>query len=331
MNKPKNHHYVPQHFQRAWATNSDGLKINRYKWIEQRSALDFSPDYSIVRNASEHNLYTICDGKEVEEYETGIMTDQIDTPGSKVIQKLRQSDLKSLHKEDMNILSQYVVSLEARNPVVMKLMQLSDEDIDRMLSTKEIVASPEIISEIATLMKSINSIKYGTGSIASGAFASWGHKSFSDKLSNQYWLEVNTPNDQLITSNYPVGRFGDYEKGDFFACLSVSPRKALLFIPPNPNTVNAFKNASLTELVRITNLLSIYRANEAYSNFHTDELRTFIESHVWWKTRVPEENHRDYFQKVFNEVTYSKFESKLRCSNFLVQFKKWFHKFRSPE
>ena len=101
-----NDHYVPQHFLRAWACNADKNKIRAYQRIAQtgRVVASLTKPRSIVSSASQKSLYQITDGVETAEFETTIMTRDVDTPMSEVVLKLRSSGLSSLDQDEMALL-----------------------------------------------------------------------------------------------------------------------------------------------------------------------------------------------------------------------------------
>ena len=76
-----NDHYVPQHFLRAWACDAEQNKIRAYQRIEQTGQVVayLTKPRSIVSSASQKNLYQITDGVETAEFETIIMTRDVDT------------------------------------------------------------------------------------------------------------------------------------------------------------------------------------------------------------------------------------------------------------
>lgn len=129
---PHNHHYVPKHFLKAWSVDPARQKVHGYKWIPLADKVEFKLGKSITACASANDLYTLSNSVETHEFESSVITALLDTPGSKILRKIRREGIRQLSASERSAFARYVVSLEARNPVVMEQMHLSGETIDRM-------------------------------------------------------------------------------------------------------------------------------------------------------------------------------------------------------
>ena len=226
-----NDHYVPQHFLRAWACDAEQNKIRAYQRIEQTGQVVayLTKPRSIVSSASQKNLYQITDGVETAEFETIIMTRDVDTPMSDVVLKLRSSGLSSLDQDEMVLLCRYVVILEGRNPEVMKQMQLSAADVGEIFADieKNGSFSKGAIEDVRKLTEQMFA---ASGAAATGAYAGFGHLPDAAALMQKKCIEITRDDAKgFLTSNYPVGRAKDFHDPNCLVTLAVSPTQALVF------------------------------------------------------------------------------------------------------
>lgn len=276
MNTPINHHYVPRHFLEAWATQK---KVNRYRLIKvnEETSVKFKRGVPISSCASEDHLYVVSDGIAHEEFETSIMTEQLDTPASLVIAKIRKHGIASLSSDEKNLFARYVTSLEARNPKTIAKMRFTLEDVIHRSGYP-----PKNELDIWELL-----LKTDTGKLAAGAFASWGHTESTERLMSSHWVEKHSLQNYLVTSNYPVGKVGDYNKPHLAISIAISPSHAIFFLPDQE--WENFLDGIVWE--GFVNFLTIANATDAYSGqSHPD---SFIEKHLGWKERTKQSEQQE--------------------------------------
>jgi hypothetical protein len=293
-NVPHNHHYVPQHFLKAWSVDSDGNKIHRYKWISAANKVEFKIGRSIELSASAHDLYTVSNSTETREFETSIMTARLDTPGSEILQRIRADGIGRLSDAERSAFAHYLVALEGRNPVVMEQMSLSAETIDDIAAKleQEHKEAQGSFGPIAGFLKKLNS----TGALAAAAYVGGGSKEHARAILDRQWVELHTePSRPFFTSNYPVGRCAWFNRDDFFACLAVSPTRALFFVPKTQVWYTTLTRPDGRRLAaQMVKLLTLRNASEAYTS---DPVRSaFVMEELSWRERkLSQQNHeKDY-------------------------------------
>jgi hypothetical protein len=163
MNTRENHHYVPRHFLAAWATDSDGKKINRYIRIRYPKEIKFKKNVGIRSAASRDDIYVVTDGTDSAEFETIIMTKELDTPTATILKKLRQNGLPSLGvstgvstpSSELLDFARYVVALETRHPKTIAQMGVSPDDVtdignkmSKNINSPSVKAVSEFVSKL---------------------------------------------------------------------------------------------------------------------------------------------------------------------------------------
>lgn len=275
-----NDHYVPQHFLRAWACDAEKKKIRAYQRIEQTGQVvaNLTKPRSIVSSASQKNLYQITDGVETAEFETSIMTRDVDTPMSDVVLKLRSSGLSSLDQDEIVRLCRYVVILEGRNPEVMNQMQLSAADVGGIFADIEKSGSFSK-GAIEDVRKLTEQMFAASGAAATGAYAGFGHLPDADALMKKKCIEITRDDAKgFLTSNYPVGREKDFLDPECLVTLAVSPTQALVFA--NAMTCQTFSRSPMDEQWRLIDLQTLAKASCAFTLFAEED--PFIERNLQW-------------------------------------------------
>lgn len=291
---PRNHHYVPQHFLKAWSVDPERNKIHRYKWISAANRVEFKTGRSIELSASAHDLYTLSNSTETHEFETSIMTARLDTPGSEILRKIRDDGIGRLSAAERNAFAHYLVALEGRNPVVMKQMSLSAEMIDDIAAKleQEHKGGRGSFGQIAEFLKKLNS----TGTLAAAAYVGGGSKEHARAILDQQWVELHTePSRPFFTSNYPVGRCAWFDRDDFFACLAVSPIRALFFVPKTQVWYATLTRPEGRRLaVQMLKMLTLRNASEAYTS--DPVCSAFVTEELSWRERKlsQQNNEKDY-------------------------------------
>ncbi|MGJ7575757.1 DUF4238 domain-containing protein [Variovorax sp. RB2P76] len=275
-----NDHYVPQHFLRAWACDPEKNKIRAYQRIEQTGKVvaSLTKPRSIVTSASQSDLYQISDGVQTAEFETSIMTRDVDTPMSNVLLKLRSFGLGSLNQEDMLLLCRYVVILEGRNPAVMKQMQLSTTDVGDIFAGIEKSGSFSK-GAIADLRKLTEQMFAVSGAAATGAYAGFGHLPDAAALLQMKCIEITRDDAKgYLTSNYPVGRVNDFRDPGCLVTLAVSPTQGLVFA--NETICQKLSSSPTDEQWRLIDLQTLSKASYAFTIF--SKMDPFVERHLGW-------------------------------------------------
>lgn len=292
-----NDHYVPQSFLRAWAFDGGRNKVYRYKLIPARRAVEFK-DVSIRSIASSEDLYSINDGLNQVSFEQSIMNKALDQQLSSVVERLRESALSDLTDEERDRIGRLVLTLEARNPATLKMMILSEEDIDRIIDDMTGPVSPQSRDAARDLLRSM---RQSTGALAAGTYSSWGYGPDLQALKGKRWLEVSIVDGvhQLVTSNYPtlLGATVPYGDDRHISSLAISPVKAIFI--SNPSVVEEFKAIDAETQFRYINLLTIAGASEAYTAQPNAD--PWIERHLGWATKISPENRAHYFSSALGE------------------------------
>lgn len=277
---PKNHHFVPQHFLKAWQS-SEG-RIFRYRFISNVGKFE-SKEVGIRKTASINNLYKVQFPDGSFEIESSVVSREIDDAGHKIIEKARSTSLSTWSDSEKRSLANYLTCLEARHPEVIEAMNIGPElEALRKKLKKDCFSSVKSIDEVFDYFQSSPSI----GVIAFAWFlqnekSALIAKPFSDGLLSANVREYNFNEDVLICSSYPVSRWGDYLDELFFA-IAISPTKAIVYsTSPDIDVIGVFPEKIRSDLI---NLYSLSKADTAY--FKDNSKSEFIERHIGWATKL---------------------------------------------
>ncbi len=276
MNKPVNHHFVPQHFLSAWAIGKESKKLCRFKRIEHTGKFEVK-NASIKHSANIKNLYEMIFPDGSFEIESTHVTPKLDEVGYKALNSVRGADYAIIPTSTKKDLAFYLTCLEARNPSVLELMELSEEEF---LSIKKSMTqgSKDSIDEVFSYVGSSP-----TKSVMAFALfivnelTGFQSKPFHHGLLNANVEEFNFDTDCLLTSGYPTFRMGHYNTDVLFS-VAVTPRKALVYSANE--FAQLFELLPKDEKIKIINLLTVAKAKSAYSN--NDDLAPFVEEHLGW-------------------------------------------------
>jgi hypothetical protein len=275
---PKNHHFVPQHFLKAWQS-SEG-KIIRYRHIPSTGAFEVK-EVAIKKTASVNDLYRIEFPDGSFEIESTLVTPLIDEPGHKIIEKARISCATAWAAHDKRQLAYYLTCLEARHPEVLKAMNINDhlETLRRqMKSTRH--ASHESIDEVIDYLKQSRSLgEYAFGLLVQNETLPLIEQPFSDGLVAADMYEYGCESGGLICSDYPTSRWGNYLRELLFI-IAISPRKALVY----SNSPKGFGQLPASVRTRLINLYTLAKAKTAY--FTDASQSDFIAAHLGWATKL---------------------------------------------
>lgn len=279
LSEPVNHHFVPEHFLKAWASNNKRSLIGKYLFNEFRKKVVFLPNQSIRRQtASQDNLYTLTDGKETAQFEASVMTERLDSPSFPLLEKVREQGFHSLSSKlhasgtltERDMFLRYVIALEIRNPKTIAELGVSREEIAEIGNSFPSVRQ-STRDEVIKLMQGVN-----VETLISGLLVA--NDDTYSILSKAKFGEIQVAKDTFFTSNYPVGRAGSYDT-EFLVTLAVTPRHALVW----GNGILFDGVTSLTEEAQslAINLLTLRAADEAYDK--SDNCPQFISDNWNWK------------------------------------------------
>ncbi len=305
-NPPKNHHFVPQHFLKAWQS-SDG-KIYRHRFIQHTGKFE-SKEVAIRRTASVDDLYRVQFPDGSFEIESSLVTPEIDEAGYKIIEKIRIGSLSQWTKTNKKSLAIYLTCLEARHPDVIEEMNVGAELEELRTQMKEDgFARDKSVDEVVDYFQSSPSI----GLIAFAYFLQ-NEKTpllaqpFSDGILSANVREYTFSSDALICSSYPTSRWGDY-LNDFLFVVAVSPKKAIVY--STSSDVDVFGYIPEIARINLINLYSLSKANLAY--FKDTSKSKFIKQHLGWATKLKDLNaQKDYVAKfIQGELIQASYEQK---------------------
>lgn len=285
MNKPVNHHFVPQHFLSAWAVGEISKKLYRYKKIKHTGKFE-TKEASIKHSANIRNLYEIILPDGSFEIESTHVTPKLDEIGYKALNSVRGSDYSIIPSEIKKNLAFYLTCLEARNPAILELMAPTDEEFN-LIKNSMTHGSKESINEVFDYIGSSPT----KGVMAFALFivnelTAFQAEPFHHGLLNANVEEFNFDTDCLLTSDYPIFRMGHYNKNVLLSA-AVTPRKALIY--SKNEFAKIFKKLPKDEQVKMLNLLTVAKADSVFANNNTSS--SFVEKHLGWATDDSSEKH----------------------------------------
>lgn len=275
---PKNHHFIPQHFLKAWQS-SEG-KIIRYRHIPSTGAFEIK-EVAIKKTASLNDLYRLEFPDGSFEIESTLVTPLIDEPGHKIIEKVRTSSTALWVEHDKRQLAHYLTCLEARHPDVLKVMNVGDhlETLRRQMKSAR-HSSHKSIDEVIDYLKQSSSLGgYAFGLLVQNETLPLIEQPFSDGLVAADMCEYGCESGGLICSDYPTSRWGDYLRELLFI-IAISPCKALVY----SNSPKGFGLLPASVRTRLINLYTLAKAKTAY--FMDASQSDFIAAHLGWATKL---------------------------------------------
>lgn len=123
-NPPRNHHFVPQHFLKAW--QHENGRIYRYRRLPSSGAIEIK-SVAIKHTASIQDLYRLDFADGGFEVESSFITPMIDEAGHKIIEKARGSSVQDWDLDDRRQLANTLTLMEARHPDILKAMDVRQE------------------------------------------------------------------------------------------------------------------------------------------------------------------------------------------------------------
>jgi|JYMV01.1.fsa_nt_gi Protein of unknown function (DUF4238) len=281
-NPPRNHHFIPQYFLKAWQ-HAEG-RIFRYRRLPFSGAMEIK-SVAIKRTASIKDLYYINFPDGGFEVESSHVTPLIDEAGHKVIERARGSSVQKWDTADRRQLANTLTSLEARHPDILKAMDVrSALEPLRQKIKAEHQLSHKSVDELIDYFKASRSL--GVLSLilfAQNELLSLIAQPFSDGLLRASMREYSYEHSCLLCSDYPTSRWGDYLK-DLLFIIAISPSKALVF-SNNPSIV-AFDRLKPHALAQLINLYTLGKAQSAY--YSDDAQGEFVFTHLGWALNRPD-------------------------------------------
>lgn len=291
MNTPTNHHYVPQHFLAAWSPG--GKLINRYMRIAHTGKMHFRKGAGIVNLGSENDLYVIENTDGRAEFETTIVTALLDTPGAEIVKKVREIGIQSLSSDERRAFSHYVVMLEMRNPRTIALMSLSETEVEALHAGQTAVSGDTVgAREAAGLLSSVHTGKMATGLGIANDFA------FSDILFDRPPIAFETHAPRLLSSNYPVGRVGEYDR-NFLVGLAMSPTSGLFWCS-QPALTAELATCTSWQQATFLNFLTLGRAEVAFTDL--DTMDPFVDEHLGWQIWLDERGQKEKLAAILDKI-----------------------------
>lgn len=290
-NPPRNHHFIPQYFLKAWQ-HAEG-KIFRYRRLTSSGAMEIK-SVAIKRTASIQDLYRIdfLDGG--FEVESSHITPLIDEVGHKVIKKARGSSVQSWDLPARRQLAYTLSSLEARHPDILKVMdvRLALEFLRQKIKDEQNF-SHKSVDELIDYFKSSDSL--GVMSLVlltQNELLPLIAQPFSDGLLHASMREYSYEQSCLLCSDYPTSRWGHYLK-DLLFIIAISPAKALIF--SNNPAIGVFDLLTPHARARLINLYTLGKARTAY--YCDDAEGEFVSAHLGWALARPDiSDQRQYVQ-----------------------------------
>lgn len=301
MNTPINHHYVPKHFLAAWATDKNRKLINRYICIPCTGEVKFKKSVGIRSTASGNKIYGVTDGTGWAEFETGIMTQELDTPTAIILKKLRQNGLDSLGvgtetepaSNELFKLVTYIVALEVRHPKTIAKMEISPDDIREIGTRMPESVSSDSKKAVVEFVSKINIPTYAAGLMIANDCK------FANILQSSFKLELKFSKSALYTSDFPVGRVGLYNKS-FLLSIAVAPDRAIVWASSS-NLTNAIKLLSSQSQARLVNFLTLGDADEVYTNLGQQD--QFVLDNFSWKSGLNETEQKRRLEEFMKALT----------------------------
>lgn len=295
-NEPKNHHFVPQHFLKAWS--NDKGELVRYRVIQATGKFE-TKSVSVRKTASQEHLYRMNFEDGSFEIESTIVTPYVDEEGHKIITIVRDKSFFSLDDESKRKLAIYITQLIGRHPDTIKLMDVSDrlEEIRAQLKSEK-GASDDSVDDVINYFKTSDTL--GVMPLAyflqneSNPILD---KPFSESLLKAHTKEYIFETPVLLCSDYPAANWGNFD--DYIFCvLAVSPTKAIIY--SSHRNIDVFDMVSKSTLIRMINLYSIAKADAAF--FIDDTQKVFVEKHLGWAKKHSDlDAQKDYVGKCVAE------------------------------
>jgi len=279
-NEPKNHHFIPQHYLKAWQSTKG--KIIRYRIIPETGAFEIK-EVGIKKTASINDLYRITFPDGSFEIESSLITPEVDEQGHKIIEEARNSTITLWSKAQKKKLANYFTCLEARHPEIIDEMNIgADLDILRAEMKSKGHFKDTSIDEVINYFQSSDSI--GVVNLASfiqNEIDSKLTQPFSEGLLKAHVREYKFDSAALLCSDYPTSRWGDYLK-TFMLAVAISPTKSVIY--STNKDIDVFNQLPASSRAKLINLYSLAKAEVAY--FKDQSMANFVKEHLGWAKQL---------------------------------------------
>lgn len=296
MNTPRNHHYVPQHFLKAWQSSRG--KIYSYR-INPHTKVGEVKEASIKRSASQNDLYHIAFHDGGFEIETTIINPYIDDHGAELVEQARNTVISEWNNEEKSKLARYIVCLEARHPDVVDAMNISLPGIRERFKEQKIY-SDEAVDHVFEYFETTQDVgKVALSALVQNEESARLEEPFANGLINSDFIEITPTTDQFICSNYPAGRWGHYLES-VLLFLAISPTKALIY-SADRRMAQLYKSLPESVVIDLVNLYTLGKATIAY---HTDNKKLeFVTEHLGWAKKLKNiDEQREYVGRFFDQA-----------------------------
>ncbi|KPG77523.1 DUF4238 domain-containing protein [Pseudomonas libanensis] len=275
-NPPRNHHFVPQHFLKAW--QHENGRIYRYRRLPSSGAIEIK-SVAIKHTASIQDLYRLDFADGGFEVESSFITPMIDEAGHKIIEKARGSSVQDWELGDRRQLANTLTLMEARHPDILKAMDVRQElELFRKEMKDGQRSSHRSIDEVIDYLKASSSL--GVLSLlllAQNEQVPLIDEAFSDCLAAANMREYSWEPPCLLASDYPPSRWGHYLK-DLLLIIAIAPGKGLVY-SSDPN-VTVYDRLKPHTRARLINLYTLAKARTAY--YIDDTQGEFVDTHLGW-------------------------------------------------
>lgn len=293
MTDPIDHHYVPQHFLRAWSIPDDKARLFRFRRIPGIDKFECKK-VSIKNSTYQENLYRIELPDGSFEIESSVITPELDEPGHKAIDLIRTNALSNLARDEQRELAIYLVGLEGRHPDTLKKMDVREAlPAMREAHKRENKFNHDLVDDVFNYFSKSSVNVMALRASIKNERNGYMDTPFSNGLLNANVVELQCDCDVLITSDFPCFRWGHLHK-HFLYVVAVSPRKALIYSPDND--VLVFKHLPVAVAARAINLYTLAFAERAFDRSLTQ--RNFVERHLGWARNIGDSNDaKEYVNK----------------------------------
>lgn len=206
MNEPIDHHYVPKFYLSKWCGKDQ--KIHYFRWINGKLIHNrISPK----NTGFETKLYSLKHVLPNEEQEIEkVLRDQVDTPASRVLNKMIEKGVGGLSEEEKGSFTKFLIFLRYRGPdsiaklksdgrdILMNSLPESQNEYEQLKELKNPSTFEEFFDE------NLPSVPANIGLVT---FVKWLNSTdMVNKISNMRWYirTVKRTNYDLLTSDNPL-------------------------------------------------------------------------------------------------------------------------------
>lgn len=189
----------------------------------------------------------------------------------------------------------YLTCMEARHPKTLQEMNIKNDlfnildDINlKYPGTKDQLL--EMVTELHN-MPTIGPLLLAA--IITNEFTGKFITPISQELENAFVKEYNFEEEALLSSNYPIARFGNY-RNDFSLSIALSPKKAIVYATDS-TFFYQFQKFPESIKINILNFLTLSNATEAYAK--NDNYHRLVNNYLGWATPLNDNQKREFLGK----------------------------------